>query len=98
MKKIIVSAIIFSLTFAISCKKNSNEAMNDMTDSGAQAKPPVATKIPKELEIHDQVRIDNYYWLNERENQKVIDYLEEENGYYSAMTSHTDSFQEDLFE
>ena len=98
MKKIIVSTIIFSLTFAISCKKNSNEAMNDMTDSGAQAKPPVATKIPKELEIHDQVRIDNYYWLNERENQKVIDYLEKENGYYSAMTSHTDSFQEDLFE
>jgi len=34
--------------------------------------PPKAEKIEKKLEIHGDVRIDNYYWLNERENPKVI--------------------------
>jgi len=59
---------------------------------------PVAEKIPKKLEIHGDTRIDNYYWLNERENPKVLDYLNEENKYYSKMTGHTKKFQEDLFE
>ena len=37
--------------------------------------PPKANKIPKELTIHGDVRVDDYYWLNERENPEVIDYL-----------------------
>ena len=60
-----------------------------MKDAQKQVKPPIAQKIPKELEIHGDLRIDNYYWLNERENQEVIDYLEQENAYYDTMTSHT---------
>ena len=40
---------------------------------------PKAEKIEKKLEIHGDVRIDNYYWLNEKENPKVIDYLNAEN-------------------
>ena len=31
--------------------------------------PPMAEKIPKELTIHDDTRIDNYFWLNQRDNQ-----------------------------
>ncbi|NOR28979.1 MAG: prolyl oligopeptidase family serine peptidase [Lutibacter sp.] len=61
-------------------------------------KAPKATKIEHKLEIHDDVRIDNYYWLNERENPKVVDYLTTENEYYSKITAHTNQFQEDLFE
>ena len=60
--------------------------------------PPKATKKPKELIIHDDTRIDNYYWLNERENPEVIDYLNSENTYFDQMTAHTNKFQEDLFE
>ena len=41
-------------------------------------------KIEKKLEIHGDVRIDNYYWLNDKENPKVIDYLNAENDYYDA--------------
>ncbi len=66
--------------------------------SKKEINPPIAERIPKELEIHGDVRIDDYYWLNERENPKVIDYLNAENAYYDAMTSHTKQFQEDLFE
>jgi len=61
-------------------------------------KAPIAEKIAKKLEIHGDVRIDNYYWLNEKENPKVIDYLNAENEYYNAETLHSKQFQEDLFQ
>jgi len=61
-------------------------------------KAPKAEKIEKKLEIHGDVRVDNYYWLNDKENPKVIDYLNEENTYYDAKTAHTKEFQEELFQ
>jgi oligopeptidase B len=60
--------------------------------------PPIAKIIPHELEKHGHVRIDNYYWLNDRENPEVIDYLNKENDYYNQSTAHTKDFQKDLFE
>lgn len=62
-----------------------------------KAKPPVAAKIPKILKAHGDERIDNYYWLNEKENPEVIKYLNEENHYYNSATAHTKKFQENLF-
>ena len=44
--------------------------------------PPIAKIIPKTLEKFDSVRNDNYFWLNDRENPEVIDYLNKENTYY----------------
>ena len=58
---------------------------------------PTIEKKPKKMEIHGDVRVDNYYWLNEKENPKVIDYLNSENTYYEEATKHTNKFQEDLF-
>lgn len=60
--------------------------------------PPVAKIIPEKLEKFDDVRIDNYFWLNDRENPDVIDYLNQENEYYHKMTAHTKDFQAALFE
>jgi len=60
-------------------------------------KPPVAEKIKKELTIHGDTRIDNYYWLNERENPKVIEYLKAENEYKEAVLKHTEALQENLY-
>ncbi|MEQ9564070.1 MAG: S9 family peptidase, partial [Woeseiaceae bacterium] len=42
---------------------------------------PSAEKRPVELELHGDVRVDDYYWLRERENPEVIAYLEAENAY-----------------
>jgi len=61
-------------------------------------KPPQAKIIPTTLEKFDHIRIDNYFWLNDRENPEVIDYLNKENEYYQAMTAHTNNFQKELFE
>ena len=59
---------------------------------------PKAKIIPHTLEKHGQVRTDNYYWLNQRENPEVIEYLNQENDYYQKSTAHTSAFQKDLFE
>ena len=59
---------------------------------------PIARKTPKELTIHNETRIDNYYWLNDKENQEVIDYLNAENLYTKQMMQHTEGFQKELFE
>ncbi|MCK0109630.1 S9 family peptidase [Flavobacteriaceae bacterium S0825] len=60
--------------------------------------PPIAKQIPKELVAHNDVRIDNYFWLNDRDNPDVIDYLEQENAYCDSMMKHTEQFQKNLFE
>lgn len=59
---------------------------------------PVAKKIRKELVIHNDIRVDEYYWMNDREDPEVIAHLEKENSYYEALTSHTTDFQNLLFE
>jgi len=60
-------------------------------------KPPVAKKIEKKLIKHGDVRIDNYYWLNERDNPEVIEYLKAENNYTKEMMKHTEKLQEKLY-
>ena len=59
---------------------------------------PTAEKMPHELELHGDVRVDDYYWLRERTNPEVLEYLEAENAYTSSMMAETEAFQEELFE
>ena len=66
------SKLILLLIFAefiSACKKNI--PMN--FDTSLQL--PLAEKSPFQLKKHDDIRIDPYYWLRERENPEVIDYL-----------------------
>lgn len=65
--------------------------------SAALAAPP-CPKIPKELTIHGDTRIDNYYWLNDRENPEVINYLNAENGYLDSVMGHLGGFRQKLFD
>ncbi|MCL5128437.1 S9 family peptidase [Algibacter sp. L4_22] len=90
--KIATILLSVSFTFAASCKNiNMSKSINEVTI-------PSAKKISKTLEMHNDVRIDNYYWLNDRENPEVIDYLNAENDYTKALMKHTEGFQKDLFE
>jgi len=59
--------------------------------------PPDAQKKPKELTIHGDTRIDNYYWLNDRDNPEVIEYLKAENKYTESVLKPTEDFQDKLF-
>lgn len=70
----------------------------EKADTSAETiEPPVANIIPKELILHGDTRIDNYYWLNERDNPEVIAYLEAENAYKDAVMAHTKDFQDKLY-
>ena len=68
------------------------------TTAANTPKPPIAKKIPKQMEAHGDVRVDDYYWMNDRENPEVIAYLTAENTYREAMMQHTEGFQKKLFE
>lgn len=59
--------------------------------------PPRAEKIKKELTIHNHTRVDNYYWLKQRDNPKVIAYLKAENDYLNTLLKHTEELREKLF-
>ena len=59
---------------------------------------PLAPKKPQLLEIHGHQRQDPYYWMNDRENQEVIDYLNAENSYLKEVMKPTEGLQKQLFE
>ena len=84
--------LIFGVIFAQSCEtKMKTLPMKDLV-------PPKADQRPYQHKIHNDIRVDEYFWLKERANPEVIDYLERENDYYLKSTAHTIDFQEDLFE
>src|SRR5210317_1712573 len=84
--------VAFTITFASGCKTNPD------TMSSTQIVPPLVEAIPYQHKIHDHIRVDPYYWLNQRENSEVLDYLDRENDYYQKMTAHTQPLQKQLYE
>jgi oligopeptidase B len=60
------------------------------------ATPPVAKKVPTKLEMHGDVRIDDYFWIRDKTNKDVLAYLEAENAYTAAVMKPTKAFQETL--
>src|SRR5690606_22555364 len=60
--------------------------------------PPVAVKNRRERSMHGHTRVDNYYWLNERENPEVIAYLNAENAYTRQVMADNEDLQEKLFD
>lgn len=63
-----------------------------------QMEAPRAKKIEKKLIKGSDVRIDEYFWLNQREDQKVIDYLNAENQYTDEMMKDTEMLQQKLYQ
>lgn len=62
------------------------------------ATPPIARKVPKELVTHGDVRVDNYFWLRDRANPGVIEYIEAENRYADEAMRHADPLKRKLLE
>jgi len=88
--KLLKCLSIIILVLTQSCKEET--PMTKFDDA------PRAKQIPTELIKHDDVRVDEYYWLNQRENPDVIDYLNKENAYLKQQMAHTEDFQKSLFE
>lgn len=60
--------------------------------------PPQALEKPYEITFHDDTRIDLFYWMNDRENPEVIDYLNKENDYLDEQMKATLPLQTKLFD
>ena len=70
----------------------------EKTTQYPDVKAPVAEKRPFEIVAkHGHKRIDNYYWLKEREDSSVISYLNAENKYLDTMMAHTKALKEKLY-
>ena len=64
---------------------------------GQTPQPPVAPIIEHKETRHGTVVVDNYYWLRDKSNPKVIKYLEQENAYTEAMTKPLKPFEDTLY-
>lgn len=59
--------------------------------------PPSATPRPRVLRAHGDERVDPWFWLCERDNPEVLDYLRAENEYTEAALAHTAALRDRLF-
>lgn len=60
--------------------------------------PPVAAVIPDTFENFGQQRIDNYFWLKEKQNSQVIDYINAENAYTETVMASTKELQQKIYD
>ena len=60
-------------------------------------KQPLAAKREQRLELHGDLRIDEYYWLKDRENPEVLEYLAAENSYREHEMAPLKGLTEELF-
>jgi oligopeptidase B len=60
-------------------------------------KQPLAAKREQRLELHGDLRIDEYYWLKDRENPEVLEYLAAENSYREHQMAPLKGLTEELF-
>ena len=82
--KLLIFSIMIGSQFFAGCK--------------SEPVPPVAKKIPHELVMHGDSRVDPYYWMNQRDSDEVIQYLNQENAYTDAVMKGTENLQESLFQ
>ncbi len=59
---------------------------------------PIAKKIKKELRLHEDIRNDDYFWLNQKEDPTVLEYLNAENAFRESEMKGTEELQKKLFE
>lgn len=85
---------VVSLTIDL-CLLAMQPSLSQASDSTAVA-PPTAVKKPHLLEIHGKQRVDNYYWMRDRDDPAVIEWLEAENSYRRKVMERTDQLQEKL--
>ena len=71
--------------------------LNSCTMKNTKLIEPKAEKIYTTLSNHNNERIDEYYWLNQRGNKKVIDYLNSENSYRDEYMKDYKKMEEDIF-
>lgn len=71
--------------------------MTNQKSSSVLPSPPRADKKPHLLEKHGIQRVDNYFWLKERSNPQVLDYLKKENEYTENSLNDSNELKEKIY-
>src|SRR5579862_5818504 len=64
----------------------------------ADLNPPIAARRPVTLSAHGDDRVDDWFWLRERDSAEVLDYLRAENDYTAARMATYEQLREDIFQ
>jgi oligopeptidase B len=79
----------------ISCTKTNKNVV--VPGQNHYPAPPVAIAKPDTFKEFGVLRIDNYFWLKDKTNPEVLNYLKEENKYCETVMAHTQELQTTLF-
>jgi oligopeptidase B len=60
--------------------------------------PPVAPREEHESVVHGDVRSDPYFWMRNKEDPRVLEYLGAENTYTEAVMAPTEGLQQQLYD
>ncbi len=63
----------------------------------ATAQPPVARKEPKDVTVHGDKRIDDYFWMRNKGTPEVEQHLRAETAYTDAMTAAQEPLRQALY-
>jgi oligopeptidase B len=63
----------------------------------SKIKEPTAPKKEHIFEEFGNKRVDNYYWMNQRDSKPVLKYIEEENNYTKEVMMDTEELQNQLY-
>ena len=86
-----------ALLLALLITTGTTMAQTQTDNTAAAPAPPVAKKVPRQIEVHGTKLSDDYFWMRDKKNPEVISYLEAENAYTDAVTRQTAELQERLY-
>ena len=90
----LLSANLASPSFAQAALTDGN---TNIATAGTKPTPPIAAKVAWSEVRHGETVTDDYRWLQQKEDPKVIDYLNAENAYTLAMTEGVQTLADKLF-
>ncbi len=93
MKHVTFLAVLFVL-LATACNPQKENKVLKQSDFPT---PPVAEVKPDTFVEFSNQRIDNYYWMKDKTDSKVIKYLNAENAYTDAVMASTKELQETIY-
>ena len=96
MRKISLVMLLAVIVAAITSCNTQKESSKIMNQSDFP-KPPIAEAIPDTFVNFGTERIDPYYWLKDKNNPKVIDYLKAENAYTDTVMASTKDLQKRIY-
>lgn len=64
----------------------------------AQAAGPVAPKTPKDVTVHGDTRIDDYFWMRQRDDPRLLPHLKAENAHADAWLAPHRGLQKTLYD